>query len=161
MNCHLNICLVKAANWYETVYWRMLCFFPFWYLCLFLSLLLKEEIPLGSQWERLVRFRLTAMASVCLIPLSMFGVCVRVVCVHAHVCITRVIISGWKSPPHLQLMRNVPQIFTAIVITMTGISRKWQPFAVPRLESSRSSVAIHNANKTFKINLALNIIHES
>lgn len=72
-------------------------FFPFWYLCLFLSLLLKEEIPLGSQWERLVRFRLTAMASVCLILLSMFGVCVRIVCVHAHV----LHVSSCKDGSHL------------------------------------------------------------
>lgn len=28
------------------------------------------------------------MASVCLITLSMFGACVRIVCVHAHVCTT-------------------------------------------------------------------------
>lgn len=43
----------------------MVFFLSFWYLFHFLSLFLKEEMPLESQWERLVRRRLTAMASVC------------------------------------------------------------------------------------------------
>lgn len=96
MNCHLNICLVKEANW-ETVYLCMF-FFPFWYLCLFLSIIKGRNTP-GSQWERLWDSQPVNMASVCLILLSMFGVCVRIVCVHAHVCITRM--SSWKDGSHL------------------------------------------------------------
>lgn len=37
MNCHLNICLVKEANWYETVY---LCMF-------FFSFLISLPLPLS------------------------------------------------------------------------------------------------------------------
>lgn len=83
MNCHLNICLVKETK----RVWN--CLFMHFFLSDISASsslpLLKEEIPLGSPWERLVRFRLTAMASVCLIALSMFGARV-IVCARACMC---------------------------------------------------------------------------
>lgn len=153
--------------WYVTYAWYLL---PFWYLYLFLSLLLKEETPLESQWERLVRLRLTAMASVCLILLSMFGVCVRTVCVHGHVCTTRHHIRTIVTS-HMQTMRNILHMSITIVNTMktrqgvggAGLSLRRQPALFASVEScSLPSAAVCNADKKFsKINLALSLTDES
>lgn len=147
------------------------CFIlPFWYLCLFLSLLLKEEMPLESQWERLVRLGLTAMASVCLILLSVSGPCVRTVCVHAHVCIIHsLIIWRWASPLHLQLMRSLPQMFIVVVISMTttgvggtGVSETYSTLSSPEVGTLRFIAdAICNTNRIFKISFTLNMVDES
>lgn len=69
------------GNWsvfYGTKYISMcgFVFLTFWCLFHFLPLFLKEEMPLESQWQRLVRRRLTAMASVCHSLLSVPSMCV-------------------------------------------------------------------------------------
>lgn len=88
--CTFSLCLKQKCSYFilsslmETevsfAVWRIyscVCcccfFFLFWCFFHFLSLFLKEEMPLESQWERLVRCKLTAMASVCHILLSVPG----------------------------------------------------------------------------------------